>query len=206
MSYPKVSEAFSLLDVLVDGYSKQFPADSNKPSLLRQHSLLVATCAEIIASKIHGMDNKKAYALGLLHDYGKVINEKQNKLFHGLCGYKILNELGYEEVGRICLTHTFIDKDFSLQDYQSYDKKELQACQKLLKKMEYDDYDRLIQLSDMMVSVVGFNTIKQRMKFVREKYNIDCLTVKRKYRNVLRLKDYFDKLCGCDVYKLLGII
>lgn len=206
MSYPKVSEAFSLLDVLIDGYSKQYSADSTAPSLLRQHSLLVATCAEILASKIHGMDSKKAYALGLLHDYGKVINETQNKLFHGLTGYKIMSELGYDEIAKICLTHTFIDKEFKYEDYQAYDKKELAECKKKLKELEYDDYDRLIQLSDMMVTVVGFKTLKERMIYIRDKYHICNLTMKKKYRQVLRLKDYFDKLCGCDVYKLLGVL
>lgn len=205
MSYPKVSEAFSLLDVLVDGYSKQYSVDSTAPSLLRQHSLLVAACAEILAAKIHGMDSKKAYALGLLHDYGKVINEKDNKLFHGLTGYKIMSELGYDEVAKICLTHTFINKDFKHEDYQAYDSKELTACKKLLKNIDYDDYDRLIQLSDMMVTVVGFKTLKERMIYIRDKYNICNLTMKKKYRQVLKLKDYFDKLCGCDVYKLLGV-
>ena len=206
MSYPKVSEAFSLLNILIDGYSKQFEEDSVAPSLLRQHSLLVATCAEILATKIPGMDSKKAYALGLLHDYGKVVNEKEHKLFHGLSGYKIKKELGYDEVARICLTHTFIDKNFKYEDYTPYPKADLTECKKLLKDIEYDDYDKLIQLSDMMVSVVGFKTLKERMRYIRDKYKLCCLTMKKKYRQVLKLKEYFDKLCGCDVYKLLGVI
>lgn len=205
MSYPKVAEAFSLLDILIDGYSKQYEEGSVAPSLLRQHSLLVATCAEILATKIHGMDSKKAYALGLLHDYGKVVNEKAHNLFHGLSGYKIMKELGYDEVAKICLTHTFIDKEFKYEDYITYPKEELTTCKKLLKEIDYDEYDKLIQMSDMMVTVVGFKTLKERMIFIREKYKLCGLTMKKKYRQVLKLKDHFDKLCGCDIYKLLGV-
>lgn len=205
MTYPKVADAFSLLDILIDGYSKQYEEDSVAPSLLRQHSLLVATCAEILATKIPNMDSKKAYALGLLHDYGKVVDEKANKLFHGLCGYKIMNKIGYDEVAKICLTHTFIEKDFDADDYISYPKSEVKECKKLLAKIEYDEYDRLVQLSDMMVTVVGFKTLKERMRFIRDKYKLCNLTMKKKYRTVLKLKEHFDKLCGCDIYKLLGI-
>lgn len=205
MSYPKISEAFSLLNILIEGYSKQYEEDSVAPSLLRQHSLLVATCAEILATKIDDMDSRKAYTLGLLHDYGKVVCEKEHGLFHGLSGYKIMKELGYDDVARICLTHSFIDKNIKSDDYKTYPKKELNECKKLLKEIEYDDYDKLIQMSDMMVTVVGFKTLKERMLFIRDKYKICGLTMKKKYRQVLKLKDYFDKLCRCDIYKLLGV-
>lgn len=205
MSYPRISEAFSLLDVLVDSYSKQYEEGSVAPSLLRQHSLLVATCAEILATKIPGMDTKKAYALGLLHDYGKVVDERTCNLFHGLCGYMIMSQLGFDEVAKICLTHTFIDKDFKYDDYITYPKEELQECKKILKGIEYDDYDRLIQMSDMMVTVVGFKSLRERMNFIRNKYKLCPLTIKNKYRQVLKLKAQFDKLCGCDIYRLLGL-
>lgn len=205
MSYPRISEAFSLLDVLVDSYSKQYEEGSVAPSLLRQHSLLVATCAEILATKIPGMDTKKAYTLGLLHDYGKVVDERTCNLFHGLCGYMIMSQLGFDEVAKICLTHTFIDKDFKYDDYITYPKEELQECKKILKGIEYDDYDRLIQMSDMMVTVVGFKSLRERMNFIRNKYKLCPLTIKNKYRQVLKLKSQFDKLCGCDIYRLLGL-
>ena len=87
-----------------------------------------------------------------------------------------------------------------------YKRQDLTECKKLLKDLDYDDYDKLIQLSDMMVSVVGFKTLKERMRFIQNKYQLCCLTVKKKYRQVLKLKEYFDKRCKCDIYKLLGVI
>ena len=66
----------------------------------------------LIASRIDSIDGQKAYILGLLHDYGKMVRDADNKeYFHGLTGYHEMNRLGFDDVARVCLTHTFPDKD-----------------------------------------------------------------------------------------------
>lgn len=169
----------------------------------RSHCCLVACCAEMIASRLEHIDGHKAYILGLLHDYGKMMRDAENtKYFHGLTGYNEMIRLGYDEVARICLTHTFPDKNFK---YTEYTYPEMRKTKKLLAQIDYDDYDRLIQLCDLLVVGMGFSKIKDRMLFVKNKYHVPTIIVKRRYRQALRLKNYFDNLCGCDIYHLLGV-
>jgi len=72
----------------------------------RIHYKNVAFCAQKIAKKC-GMDYQKAYILGLLHDYGEYIEDTVEGTFHGTAGYDEMLKMGYNDVARICLTHSF---------------------------------------------------------------------------------------------------
>lgn len=54
------------------------------------------------------MDVKKAYIIGLLHDIGRKFGIKH--FAHISDGYKYMMSLGYDEVAKICLTHSFNNK------------------------------------------------------------------------------------------------
>lgn len=206
MSMPSIKQA---LDLFEEGLKKlsdeqpHFAFYSGKS--LQSHCCLVACCAEIIASRLPDIDGHKAYTLGLLHDYGKLVKDAENTAyFHGLTGYEAMTKLGYDEVARICLTHTFYDKNFPILDF-NYPIKDLRKVKKILANIEYDDYDRLIQLCDLLVIGFGYDNLKSRMNFIREKYRVSTTLIKKKYRDALSLKFYFDRKCGCDIYQLLGI-
>ena len=64
-----------------------------------------AHCAEKIASACGDMDVEKAYILGLLHDIGRKFGVRH--LGHVYDGYVYMKSLGYDEVAKICLTHSF---------------------------------------------------------------------------------------------------
>ena len=64
-----------------------------------------ARCAEKIAARCPGLDPDKAYVLGLLHDIGRWYGD--GHLCHVYYGWKYMTELGYDDVARICLTHSF---------------------------------------------------------------------------------------------------
>lgn len=168
------------------------------------HSEAVANNAVRIAEHIKGMDLEKAYILGLLHDYGEYFAGFDKNLFHGTAGYDFFQNLGYDEMARICLTHGFMNPDFSPSDY-SYPQQEVIRAKKLISDLEYDDYDRLIQLSDLLVSGCFLTPIKKRMVFIRDKYKIPLAAIRRKYKEALKVKFYFDKKCGKDIYEILGI-
>ena len=51
------------------------------------------------------MDVEKAYILGLLHDIGRKFGVRH--LGHVYDGYVYMKSLGYDEVAKICLTHSF---------------------------------------------------------------------------------------------------
>lgn len=207
MKIPGIKEALRLFDEGIKVLMQNHP--HYPPSIIstyRVHASLVAFCAEIIASKISGMDSQSAYILGLLHDYGKLlINEEKSGIFHGNAGYDIMSQMGYTDQARICLTHSFSDKDFFIEDYASYPQNELLRARRLIKDIDYNDYDRLIQLSDLLVTGLGLVNLKGRMVFIKDKYHISPLVIKRKYRSALFLKNYFDEKCGCDIHKLLGV-
>ena len=74
------------------------------PGPWKKHSYLVADCAERIAREC-GLDTEKAYCLGLLHDIGRRFGVTQ--LRHVYDGYFYMNQIGYNEVARVCLTHSF---------------------------------------------------------------------------------------------------
>lgn len=76
------------------------------------HSRVAASCAEKIAEKV-GLDSEKAYVLGLLHDIGRRFGVYHFR--HVVDGYNYMSKLGYDEVAKICLTHSF-----STQDIHAY--------------------------------------------------------------------------------------
>ena len=115
MTCPSIKQALDLFDEGLAAMRKEqqrFAFYYEKS--FRSHCCLVACCAEMIASRIDSIDGQKAYILGLLHDYGKMVRDADNKeYFHDLTGYYEMKRLGFDDVARVCLTHTFPDKDFN---------------------------------------------------------------------------------------------
>mgnify|MGYP002757014849 CR=1 FL=1 len=69
------------------------------------HCRVAAYCAMKIASHIPEMDCNKAYVLALLHDIGRRFGKRH--LGHVYDGYNYMMDLGYDEVAKVCLTHSF---------------------------------------------------------------------------------------------------
>lgn len=206
MTMPTMQQALKLYEETMQkrcDQSSRFEFGHSKG--MRIHAAMVAVSAEIIASRLPHIDGQKAYLMGLFHDFGKLTYQDElSEKFHGLEGFKALNKLGYDELARISLTHTFYEQELELKDYASYNPTEMRKCKKLIKEVPFDDYDRLIQLCDRLSVGINYN-LKQRMIFIRQNYKIPMTLVKKKYREALKLKKYFDEKCCCDVYKLLGV-
>lgn len=168
------------------------------------HTTGVATSAYKIAQQC-GMDPNKAYILGLLHDYGKIKNERENKYPHFLLGFDEMSALGYKDVAKISLTHSFPIKDFKLEDYPSFDKKHLILTKQLLSTIEYDEYDKLIQLCDMFFAGLKKVTFQERIKDIELRYNITSEQTKILTQGAAANKQYFDSKCGCDIYTILNM-
>lgn len=84
----------------------------HNPGPWGNHSRTAAHCAERIAAAA-GLDPDKAYVLGLLHDIGRRFGKRH--LGHVSDGYSYMMSLGYDEVARVCLSHSFNDQ--SLANY-----------------------------------------------------------------------------------------
>ena len=135
-AYPTTEEAARLLQ----------DAESCNPGPWGDHSRIAAQCARKIAAAA-GMDPEKAYVLGLLHDIGRKFGK--GHLTHVYDGWRYLGEQGYPDAARICLTHSFstptLENYIGSRDIPEAQQRELEEA---LTSLEYDDYDRLIQLCD----------------------------------------------------------
>ena len=167
------------------------------------HYIDVSRCAELIA-RHSGLDPRKAKILGLFHDFGEYIEQTQPNTFHGTAGYDEMMRLGYDEIARVCLTHSFWEGSYDPEHF-SYDKKEVARAGKLISKKELDDYDYLIQLSDLLCCYRRFVKLEERVDYIINKYKRSPDEAEKMMAAAKRLKNRFDKLCGQDIYGLLEI-
>lgn len=80
-------------------------AEKCNPGAWGNHSRVAAHCAEKIALECNELNSNKAYVLGLLHDIGRKFGGRH--LGHVADGYSYMLSLGYDEVAKVCLTHSF---------------------------------------------------------------------------------------------------
>ena len=164
------------------------------------HSKTAARAAKTIAEKC-GMDDKAAYTLGLLHDIGRY--EGITDLRHIYSGYNLMNEKGYCINARICLTHSFPGKDIkSFNGNHDCAKDEIAQIESELKKYEYDDYDKLIQLCDSISLAEGVCLLEVRLIDVARRYGILNKSILNKWNAYFEIKEYFDARCGMNIYDL----
>lgn len=174
-------------------------AEGCNPGPWGNHSRTAAHCAEKIAIACGDMDPEKAYICGLLHDIGRKFGKRH--MGHVSDGYSYMLSLGYDEVARICLTHSFKNK--RIDDYVGKidtTEKELKLIVDTLKKLEMDDYDLLIQLCDAIAGAEGVMNIEDRMNDVKRRYGHYSQT---KWDSNIRLKKQFEDRMGQDIYTVV---
>lgn len=170
-------------------------AEPLNPGPWVNHCRVAAECAEKIAAACGDMDPEKAYVLGLLHDIGRRFGVKH--LGHVYDGYVYMMKLGYPDVAKICLTHSF-----STQNIHEYigrfdiAEEQQKVLEEALVICEYDDYDRLIQLCDSIAGAEGVMTIEDRMGDVKLRYGS---YPQEKWDKNLELKKYFEDKIGKNI-------
>lgn len=176
------------------------------PGPWEQHSMSVARNARLIADKVNsfaagGMDCDKAYVMGLMHDIGR--RAGITGILHIFDGYDYMMGMGQEEIARICLTHSFPLKNINAFNGK-YDCSPEQKIflQQYLDKLEYDNYDMLIQLCDAISLPNGACIMEKRLVDVAFRHGLKDFTLD-KWRAFLNVKKYFDELCGCNIYSFL---
>lgn len=174
-------------------------AENCNPGPWGNHSRVVAHCAEKIAARCQDMDPDKAYIVGLLHDIGRKFGVRH--LGHVSDGYSYMMSMGYDEVAKVCLTHSFNNQ--STKDYIGrFDttEEELKLIRTELEKVEMDDYDRLIQLCDSLAGAEGVLDIEERMEDVRRRYGS---YPEEKWNSNLKLKREFEARTGENIYDVV---
>lgn len=176
-------------------------AVQNNPGPWEQHSLVSADNARRIAEKVPGMDPEKAYIMGLLHDIGR--REGVTGMRHVIDGYDYLMAIHQPELAVICLTHSYATQNAAhFEGRHDCTPEQVAFIQRFLETYEYDDYDKLIQLCDAISLPQGACIMEKRFVDVALRYGVQDYTLER-WRAYIRWKQYFDTLCGCDIYTLL---
>lgn len=176
-----------------------------------QHSIFTAEAAKLIAENCEDLNSELAYVLGLLHDIGRR-NGLENGLTtigHMLGGYEYSKKLGYDFLAKISITHSCPSK--SINDIEevankSCSKEEYKFFEELFNKVEYTDYDKLIQLCDALALPEGFTLIEKRLVDVALRHGVNEYTV-NKWKAFMELKNYFEGKIGKSIYSILpGVI
>lgn len=174
-------------------------AEQCNPGPWGNHSRVVAACAEKIALSCEGMNSEKAYVLGLLHDIGRKFGTRH--MGHIYDGYRYMLEKGYDEAAKICLTHSFPTKDISTYIGNiDIAEKEYEELEEALDGVQYDDYDRLIQLCDSVGGAEGVMKIEDRMNDVKRRYGS---YPQDKWDKNIEIKTFFEEKIGKEIYDVL---
>ncbi|MFX0182775.1 MAG: HD domain-containing protein [Candidatus Hodarchaeota archaeon] len=160
-----------------------------------------------MASEIDNLDPNQAYIMGLIHDIGRVYGITQER--HSIDGYYFLKEKSYDELAKICITHCFPNKnvDAAVCKWDCTDT-ELIFVKELLADIEYDDYDRLIQLFDCLIQHDKYVLMEKRLFNVALRYHLKNqsdikLCILERWEKYLKLRDYFNQKIGRSIYTLL---
>lgn len=164
-----------------------------------KHSLNVGLAARNIAEKVPGMDAHKAYIVGMLHDIGRRVGIVDIPT-HVYAGYQYAMEKGWEEVARICMTHSYplMRDEFGYDPATPHES----AIKEYICQTEADDYDKLIQICDALATDYGFVILEKRFVDVTRRYGIMESYIKG-WEVTFRNKEVFEAQMGCSIYDVL---
>lgn len=192
-TFPSAKECESLL----------LEAGKLNPGPWTDHCRTAGACARKIAERCKDLNGDRAYAMGLLHDIGR--REGVMDMKHIICGYRFMKAMGYVDIARICLTHSFPYKNIkSYNGKNDCSEEETIFIKDFLEQREYDDYDRLIQLCDAVSFPKGPTYIEKRLVDVVMRRGFNDLTIP-KWKAFFDLKAYFDEKAGEDIYKIIKV-
>ncbi|WBW97210.1 HD domain-containing protein [Oceanirhabdus sp. W0125-5] len=181
-------------------------AQKLSPTPWVEHSLNVAEAAKLIAEQIPGMDSKKSYILGLLHDIGR--RAGRFGMRHAVDGYNYLVSKGYEDAARICITHVsfeYNNKKVVVGKWDDFKEAKAYALN-YLTKIEYTDYDNLIKLCDSLSLPEGFCLIEKRLIDMALRGGVDDYSIPR-WKSTFEIKRYFESKMGKSIYDILpGVV
>jgi putative nucleotidyltransferase with HDIG domain len=180
-------------------------AEGMNPGPWVDHVRYAARAAETIARELGDMDAENAYILALLHDIGR--RTGRSKFRHMIDGYRYLEGLGYPDAARVCITHGFPIKDIdTVLHEKDVPDADWEFARKFLASVEYDDYDSLVQLADIVSMPHGYVLIDKRFVDVALRYGTTAHTAER-WRAFFAVRDSFERRLGKSVYTLLpGVV
>jgi HD superfamily phosphohydrolase YqeK len=194
MKIPTLEEAEELLQ----------EAEVCNPGPWVAHSRNVALAAKCIA-KHSNLNADAAFIMGLLHDIGR--REGVTKMRHTLDGFRFLQSLGFDDIARICITHSFVLKTMDAHEGRwDCSREELQFIKDFVEATEFDDYDKLFQLCDALALAEGICLVEKRIVNVALRVGVNSQTV-AKWKALFEVQAYFEQKMGQSIYKVLpGVV
>ena len=195
MQVPSIDQAEAILD----------ESAGRNPGPWVDHSKRVAQAARILAERLPGLEPDAACAMGCLHDVGRRFGVSHMR--HAVEGHRYMNDLGFPDVARVCLTHSFPYPDIRCY-LGEWDCSEEDAAfvRDYLTAEPYSDYDRLIQLCDALSLPQGFCLLEKRMVEVALRYGVNEYTA-RKWEWTLKAQRHFEDALGQSIYRFLpGVV
>jgi putative nucleotidyltransferase with HDIG domain len=187
--------------------AKKYIADAQRlnPGPWVQHSYYVGKAAESIAREHPKLDSKIAFILGYLHDIGR--RAGPGDMRHTLDGYTFLAEQGFMDAARICITHVFPLKEIhAVAGQWDCTNQEMEFLKEYLCDVEFDDYDRLIQLCDAIALPSGYCLVEKRLMEVSLRRGVNEFSVLR-WKAFLGIQKDFESVIGHSIYKVLdGVV
>lgn len=175
-------------------------AEKRSPGPWGEHSRNVAQAAKNIAECCPGFDAERSYVLGLLHDIGR--REGRNGMSHTVAGYRYCTALDFPAAARICLTHSFPGGSVGEGQGRWVSETDRSFVEEFLSGVQYDDYDRLIQLCDALAPASGFCLMEKRLVDVVLRNGANEFTQK-KWKTFFEVKGRFESIMGKSVYSVL---
>ena len=169
-----------------------------------EHCICVGNTAGKIAQALNekscNVDVDKTITLGYIHDIGKYTGKSHG---HVMRGYNYVKDLGYDnEYANICLTHSYLNNDNICTAGGLPDINENPFLTEFIKEHKYSIEEKIINLCDLMCPQGG-------KVFTIDKRLIDIMIRRGAYSNTqyhiketYKLKEYFDKLLGYNLYDL----
>jgi hypothetical protein len=176
-------------------------ANAQNPGPWVEHSKHVALAAVKIAQHHPAMDPDLAYMVGLLHDIGR--REGVFGMRHVYDGYVFLEQEGYPDAARFCVTHSYPIPNVAY-GATAWDGTLAQRnfVQNVLDSIEYTPYDHLIQFCDSICLPSGPVLMEKRLVDVALRYGFNQYTLK-KWRALFRIQREFETVIGKSIYGLL---
>lgn len=173
-------------------------ASKLNPGKWVEHSKNVAKVTSKLAEAL-GLDTNKAYIYGLLHDIGRRVGVTGTR--HIIDGYNYLKNLGFEEVGRYCLTHSYFIKDVQyILGKWDFTTDEEAFVKEYLDSIEYDMYDKIVQIADCMTLPEGVTLIERRLIDVYIRNGVNHAV--DNWKAVFRLQEEIESKLEHSIYKL----
>jgi hypothetical protein len=173
-----------------------------------KHSVVAGEAAAAIARHHPALEPDVAYVMGLLHDIGRSRAKPGGAdVRHILDGYYLLRDAGFDDVARICLTHSFPIKNVdAFASAWECPESEQEFVQEYLDQTEYSSYDRLIQLCDALALTTGPCLVEKRLVDVALRHGFNGLTLD-KWRAYLTTLEQMEHAIGRSVYSVLpGVV